>query len=89
MEAQGSSSSWAFPLHTGEKADSSWQLFGDYWLLSLATKLDLYPPPHMEDLSAQLAGMKILSKLDLRKGAEDHRQHTIWPLRVQEDALQS
>ena len=68
MEAQGSSSSWAFPLHTGEKADSSWQLFGDYWLLSLATKLDLYPPPHMEDLSAQLAGMKILSKLDLRKG---------------------
>ena len=28
----------------------------------------MYPPPHMEDLSAQLAGKKVLSKLDLWKG---------------------
>ena len=28
----------------------------------------MYPPPHMEDLSAQLAGKKVFSKLDLRKG---------------------
>ena len=51
-----------------EKADSSWQPCGEYRLLNLATKSDLYPQPHMEDLSARLAGMKIFSKLDLRKG---------------------
>ena len=34
----------------------------------MATKPDLYPPPHMEDLSARLAGMTVFSKLDLRKG---------------------
>ena len=34
----------------------------------MATKRDMYPPPHMEDLSAQLAGKKVFSKLDLRKG---------------------
>ena len=72
MEAQGivrrSSSSWASPLHMVEKADGSWRPCGDYRLLNLATKPDLYPPPHMEDLSARLAGIKVFSKLDLRKG---------------------
>ena len=95
MEAQGivvrSSRSWASPLHMVEKADGSWRPCGDYWLINLATKPDLYPPPHMEDLSARLAGMKIFSKLDLRKGyyqvpvaakegAEDRCHHTIRPL---------
>ena len=95
MEAQGivarSSSSWASPLHMVEKADGSWRPCGDFRLLNLATKPDLYPPPHMEDLSARLAGMKIFSKLDLRKGyyqvpvaakegAEDRCHHTIRPL---------
>ena len=28
----------------------------------------MYPPPHMEDLSAQLASKKVSSKLDLCKG---------------------
>ena len=28
----------------------------------------MYPPTHMEDLSTQLAGKKVFSKLDLRKG---------------------
>ena len=59
MEIQGivarSSSSWASPLHMAEKTDGSWRPCGDYRLLNLATKPDLYPPPHMEDLSAQLA----------------------------------
>ena len=72
MEAQGfvarSSSSWASPLHMVEKADGSWRPCGNYRLLNLATKPDLYPPPHMEDLSARLAGMKKVSKQDLRKG---------------------
>ena len=45
-----------------EKADGTWRL------LNLATKPELYPPLHMEDLSACLAGMTVFSKLDLRKG---------------------
>ena len=50
------------------KADGTWRPCGDYRRLNLVTCPDLYPPPHMEDLSAWLAGMKIFSKLDLRKG---------------------
>ena len=72
MERQGivrrSNSSWSSPLHMVAKADGTWRPCGDYRRLNLVTKPDLYPPPHMEDLSARLAGMKIFSKLDLRKG---------------------
>ena len=72
MESQGiicrSKSSWSSPLHMVEKSDSSWQPCGDYRRLNLVTKRDMYPPPHMEDLSAQLAGKKVFSNLDLRKG---------------------
>ena len=31
-------------------------------------KRDMYPPPHLKDLSTPLAGKKVFSKLDLRKG---------------------
>ena len=72
MEAQGiirkAKGSWASPLHMVEKADGTWRPCGDYRLLNIATKPDLYPPPHMEDLSARLSGKKVFSKLDLRKG---------------------
>ena len=72
MEAQGvirrSNSSWSSPLHMVQKADGSWRPCGDYRRLNLVTKPDLYPPPHMEDLTARLTGMRIFSKLDLRKG---------------------
>ena len=72
MEQQGivrrSGSAWASPLHMVRKADGSWRPCGDYRRLNLATKTDLYPPPHMEDLAAQLAGCTVFSKLDLRKG---------------------
>ena len=72
MESQGiirrSKSSWSSPLHMVEKSDSSWRPCGDYRRLNLVTKWDMYPLPHMEDLSAQLAGKKVFSKLDLRKG---------------------
>ena len=72
MEDQGiirkSKGAWSSPLHMVKKTDGSWRPCGDYRLLNLATKNDKYPPPHMEDLSARLAGMKFFSKLDLRKG---------------------
>ena len=51
-----------------EKSDSSWRPCGDYRRLNLVTKWDMYPPPHMEDLSAWLASKKFFSKLDLWKG---------------------
>ena len=72
MESQGiirrSKSSWSSPLHMVEKSNGSWRPCGNYRQLNLVTKRDMYPPPHMEDLSAQLAGKKVFSKLDLRKG---------------------
>jgi hypothetical protein len=52
----------------GTKADGTWRPCGDYRRLNLVTKPDMYPPPHMEDLSAKLAGKTVFSKLDLRKG---------------------
>ena len=72
MESQGiiccSKSSWSSPLHMVEKSDGSWQPCGDYRRLNLVTKRDMYPQPHMEDLSAHLASKKVFSKLDLHKG---------------------
>ena len=72
MESHGiichSKSSWSSLLHMVEKFDGSWRPCGDYRRLNLVTKRDMYPPPHMKDLSAQQAGKMVFSKLDLRKG---------------------
>ena len=65
MESQGiirrSKSSWSSLLYTVDKSDCSWWPCGDYRRLNLVTKRSMYPPPHMEDLSAQLAGKKVLA----------------------------
>ena len=72
LEAQGiiqrSDSPWASPLHMVQKADGSWRPCGDYRRLNLVTKPDQYPPPHIEDLTSQLAGKSFFTKLDLKKG---------------------
>jgi len=72
LELQGiverSDSPWASPLHMVQKADGTWRPCGDYRRLNLVTKPDKYPPPHIEDLTSQLAGKTIFTKLDLRKG---------------------
>ena len=48
MESQGiirrSKSSWSSPLHMVEKSDSSWLPCGNYRLLNLVTKRDMFPP---------------------------------------------
>jgi hypothetical protein len=63
-----SSSNWLAPLHMVMKPDGSWWPCGDYCRLNLATTLDTYPLPNIQDLSARLDGCTIFSKLDLCKG---------------------
>jgi hypothetical protein len=41
---------------------------GDFRRLNLVTEADVYPLPNMLDFSDRLAGCKVLSKIDLRKG---------------------
>jgi len=72
LERQGiiqrSSSQWSSPLHMVRKADGSWRPCGDYRRLNLQTVPDRYTCPNIGDLTARLAGCKVFSKLDLRKG---------------------
>ena len=72
LERQGvirrSSSHWASALHLVKKADGSWRPCGDFRQLNVQTKPDRYTCPNMGDLTARLAGCKVFSKLDLRKG---------------------
>ena len=70
LERQGivrrSSSSWASPLHMVKESDRIWLPCGDFRLLNLNTKPDLYTCPNIGDLTSRLAGCKVFSKLDIR-----------------------
>ena len=72
IEAQGivrrGNGEWSSPLHMVRKADGSWRPCGDYRLLSLVTKPDLYPHLHHGGPDNQAGRTTIFSKLDLRKG---------------------
>jgi RNase H-like domain found in reverse transcriptase/Reverse transcriptase (RNA-dependent DNA polymerase)/Integrase core domain/Integrase zinc binding domain len=72
LERQGvvrrSTSSWASPLHMVKKPDGTWRPCGDFRQLNLQTKPDRYPCPNIGDLTGRLAGCRVFSKLDLRKG---------------------
>jgi hypothetical protein len=50
------------------KPDGSWWPCSDYWRLNLVMVPDSYPLPNMLDFSEKIAGCKIFSKVDLRKG---------------------
>ena len=50
------------------KPDGSWRPCGDYRRLNTVTVPDRYPVPNIQDFTANLAGCKIFSKLDLIKG---------------------
>jgi hypothetical protein len=63
-----SNSSWSSALHLVKKKDGTWRPCGDYRRLNLQTRHDCYPIPHIWDFTANLAGCKIFSKIDLVKG---------------------
>ena len=71
MERMGickkASSPWASPLHMVKKPDGTWRPCGDYRRLNLATTPDHYPLPNMQDLTGDLHGAKIFTKMDLLK----------------------
>ena len=72
MEAMGiirrSSSPWASLLHMVTNASGGWRPCGDYRRFNNVTVPDRYPVPHIQDLSAQLAGRRVFSKVDLIRG---------------------
>jgi cytoskeleton-associated protein 5 len=50
------------------KPNGSWRPCGDYRRLNTVTTPDKYPLPNLQDLSSQLHGAAVFSKLDLEKG---------------------
>ena len=50
------------------KASGGWRPCGDFRHLNDATTPDRYPVPHIQDFTANLAGTKIFSKIDLVRG---------------------
>lgn len=57
---------WAAPIVPVQKSDGSVRICGNFKLTAnVATKLEIYPLPKIDDLFASLAGGQHFSKLDL------------------------
>ena len=61
-------SEWASPLMVAPKPGGGWRVCGDYRRLNNATPDDKYPVRTLTDFTADLAGKKVFSKVDLLKG---------------------
>ena len=51
-----------------KKSDRSWRPCGDYRHLNIISETDYYPLPNMANITSSLAGARVFSKLDLKKG---------------------
>jgi hypothetical protein len=77
-----SDSPWASPLHMVRKKDGGWRPCGDFRRLNLVTVPDSYPLPNMMDVATKMAGCRVFSKVDLRKGiTRSQSTHLIFPRR--------
>ena len=65
---QKASSHWAFPLHLVKKDYGTWKPCCDYHQLDMITEPNHYPLPNLADMTSNLHGTRIFSKLDLLKG---------------------
>ena len=63
-----STSPWGAPVLFVKKNDRSFRLCIDYRELNKVTIRNHYPLPRIDDLSDQLQGAKVFSKIDLRSG---------------------
>jgi hypothetical protein len=65
---QPSTLPWAAPILFVEKKDGTKRMCIDYRALNEVTIKKKYPLPRIEDLSDQLRGASVFSKIDLRSG---------------------
>ena len=65
---RGSQSSWSAPIIVVPKGDGGKYLVIDYLALNKITQIFIWPMPKVEDIFAQLNGMKYFSTLDLCTG---------------------
>jgi Reverse transcriptase (RNA-dependent DNA polymerase) len=79
-----SQSQWASPMYMVKKADGTWRPCGNYRRLNVQTTPDQYTCPHIGDLTARLAGCKVFTKLDLRKG---YHQVPVHPSDIEKTAV--
>ena len=67
-----------------QKSDGSWRPCSDFRGLNLISEVDCYPLPNMADITSSLAGAKVFSKLDLKKG---YHQIPVHPSNVKKTAI--
>ena len=79
-----SASPWGAPILFVKKKDGSFRMCIDYRQLNKVTIKNMYPIPRIDDLSDQLQGACVFSKIDLRSG---YHQLKIWTTDVPKTAF--
>ena len=70
-----SKSQWSSPLHIVTKKSGGLRPCGDYRRLNEVTLPDRYTLPNIQDCTANLAGKRVFSKVDLVKGYHQVPMH--------------